>query len=149
MTDGMVIIDASVAIKAILPDSLQGYCQALVQTFAEVQPVAPALWLYETTSAISKAVHFEQLTDKEGRQALDQVDALGIRLFVPDLEQNRIAFDWTLRLKRASAYDSFYLALAQALECDFWTADHGLFNALKNEHLNWLHWIEELTTLNN
>jgi predicted nucleic acid-binding protein len=149
MTDGMVIIDANVAIKAILPNTLQGHCRALVQTFAEVQPVAPALWVYETTSAISKAVHFEQLTGKEGRQALEQVDALGIRLFVPDIEQNRIAYEWTLRLKRASAYDSFYLALAQALECDFWTADKRLFNALKDERPDWLHWIEELTPLNN
>src|SRR3990172_3308306 len=135
MTNGMVIIDASVALKAILPNQLQGYCRALVQTFAEVQPVATALWVYETTSAISKAVHFEQLTDKEGRQALEQVDALGIRLFVPDIDQNQIAFDWTLRLKRASAYDSFYLALAQALECDFWTSDKRLFNALTDARL--------------
>jgi len=149
MTDGMVIIDASIAIKAILPNPLQGHCRALVQTFVEVQPVAPALWVYETTSAISKAVHFEQITENEGHQALEQVDALGVRLFVPDSEQNRIAFDWTLRLKRASAYDSFYLALAQVLECEFWTADNRLFNALRDARLDWLHWIEELMPLNN
>jgi len=149
MTDGMVIIDASVAIKAILPNPLQGYCLALVQTFAEVQPVSPALWAYETTSAISKAIHFEQLTENEGRQALEKIEALGIRLFVPDIEQNRNAFDWTLRLKRASAYDSFYLALAQALKCDFWTADKRLYNALADAQFEWLHWIEELTPSSN
>lgn len=147
MTNKMVIIDASIAIKAILPNPLQGYCRALVQKFADVQPVAPTLWVYETTSAISKAVHFEQLTENEGRQALEQVDALGVRLFVPDLEQNRIAFGWTLRLKRASTYDSFYLALAEALECDLWTADKRLFNALTDVRLDWLHWIEELAPL--
>jgi len=74
MTEGIVIIDASVAIKAILLNPLQGHCMALVQTFIDVQPFAPALWIYETTSAISKAVHFEQLTESEGRQALEQVD---------------------------------------------------------------------------
>jgi predicted nucleic acid-binding protein len=148
MTEGLVIIDASVAIKAILPNPFQGHCLALIQTFGEVQPIAPALWVYETTSAISKAVHFKQITENEGRQALEQVDALGTQLLVPDLEQNRISFDWTVRLKRASAYDSFYLALAQALECDFWTADQRLFNALHDMQLNWLHWIEELTPLN-
>jgi predicted nucleic acid-binding protein len=50
-----------------------------------------------------------------------------------------------LRLKRASAYDSYYLVLAQALECDFWTADKRLFNALQETRLGWVHWIEELT----
>jgi predicted nucleic acid-binding protein len=147
MTSKIAVIDASIAIKAILPNPLQGHCRALVQTFADVQPVAPALWVYETTSAISKAVHFEQLTENEGRRALEQVDALGVQLFVSDLEQNRIAFGWTLELRRGSAYDSFYLVLAQALDCDFWTADKKLFNALTDSQLNWLHWIEELTPL--
>lgn len=147
MTSKIAVIDASIAIKAILPNPLQGHCRALVQTFADVQPVAPALWVYETTSAISKAVHFEQLTEKEGRRALEQVDALGVQLFVSDLEQNRIAFGWTLELRRGSAYDSFYLVLAQALDCDFWTADKKLFNALTDTQLNWLHWIEEFTPL--
>jgi predicted nucleic acid-binding protein len=71
-----------------------------------------------------------------------------VRLFIPDIDQNRRAFEWTLRLKRASAYDSFYLALAHELECNFWTADKRLFNALKEARLDWLHWIEELTPLN-
>jgi predicted nucleic acid-binding protein len=136
-----------VAIKAVLPKPPQRYCRALVQTFADVQPVAPALWVYETTSAISKAVHFEQLTENEGRRALEQVDALGVQLFVSDLEQNRIAFGWTLELRRGSAYDSIYLVLVQAIDCDFWTADKKLFNALTNTQLHWLHWIEELTPL--
>jgi predicted nucleic acid-binding protein len=145
MNDSLVVIDASVAVKAVLPDALQGHCLAFVQRFAEVQPVAPALWAHETTSAIAKTVHFGEITEKEGHQALEKLDALGVRLFVADIEQNYAAFDWTLRLKRASAYDSYYLVLAQALECDFWTADKRLFNALQETRLGWVHWIEELT----
>ena len=141
----LIVIDASVAVKAILPNPLQAHCLALVQTFAEMQPAAPALWAYETTSAIAKAVHFSEITEHEARQALDKLDALEVRLFVADAVQNRAAFDWTLRLKRASAYDSYYLALAQALECEFWTADKRLFNALTDARLNWLHSIEEMS----
>jgi len=143
----MLVIDASAAVKAILPNPMQGHCQALVKTFAENQPAAPALWAYETTSAITKTVHFGQITVAESRQALDQLNTLGVRLFTPDAEQNHFAFDWTLRLKRASVYDSYYLALAQGLECEFWTADGRLFNALKDDHLHWLHWIEEISPL--
>jgi hypothetical protein len=43
---------------------------------------------------------------------------------------DRTAFDWTIRLKRTSAYISYYLVLAKVLECDFWTADKRLFNVL-------------------
>jgi len=148
MSTGVVVLDASVAVKAILPNPMQGYCRALVQTFSEVQPVAPALWACETTSALAKAVHFGQLTLEEGHKALEQLNLLGVRLFVPDTDQNRGTFDWTLRLNRATAYDSYYLILAQSLACDFWTADNRLFNALKDARLGWLHWIEELKPLN-
>jgi predicted nucleic acid-binding protein len=140
----LLVLDASVAIKAILPNPLQEHCQALVKTFAEVQPVSPALWAHETTSAISRTVHFGQITEVEGRQALEQLAALGVQLFTPDLEQNQAAFDWTIRLKRAAAYDSYYLALAQSLDCDFWTADSRLFNALRDQKFKWLHWVEEI-----
>ena len=145
MTGSLIVIDASVAVKAVLPNPMQAQCLVLVQTFAEVQPAAPALWAHETTSAIAKAVHFGEITESEARQALEKLDALSVHLFVADADQNRAAFDWALRLKRASAYDCYYFVLAQALECDFWTADKRLFNALKDTHLGWLHWIEELT----
>lgn len=140
----VVILDASVAIKAILPNPLLLHCQALTQTFTRVQPVAPALWGYETTSAIAKAVHFGQLTADEGRRALETLTLLDVRLIIPDTGQNQAAFEWTLRLKRAAAYDSYYLTLAETLNCDFWTADSRLFNALKQENLPWLRWIEDM-----
>ena len=145
MRSSLVVIDASVAVKAVLPNPLQAACLALIRTFDEVQPVAPALWAYETTSAIGKAVYFGEITEKEGRQALEKLDGLGVRLFVADADQNRAAFGWTLRLRRASAYDSYYLVLAEALESEFWTADQRLFHALKDIGVDWLHWIEEQT----
>jgi predicted nucleic acid-binding protein len=144
MTSDLVVIDASTAVKAVLPNPLQKYCLALVQTFADVQPAAPALWTYETTSAIAKAVHFDAITEKEALQALEKLDGMGVHLYVADVEQNRAAFEWTLRLKRASAYDSYYLVLTQMLECNFWTADKRLFHALEQAHMDWVHWIEEL-----
>jgi predicted nucleic acid-binding protein len=79
---------------------------------------------------------------------LEQLATLGVQLVTPDLEHNQAAFDWTIRLKRAAAYDSYYLALAQSLDCPLWTADSRLFNALKDERLEWLHWIEEIPSLN-
>lgn len=144
MTGSLVVIDASVAVKAILPNPLQMHCLALVQTFVDLQPAAPAVWAYETTSAITKAVHFGEITEKEAQQTLEKLETLGVHLFVADAEQNRAAFDYTMQLKRASAYDSYYLVLARILECDFWTADRRLYNALQDARLGWVHWVEEI-----
>lgn len=52
-----------------------------------------------------------------------------------DGEQTRLAFDWTIRLKRAPAYDSYYLALAEIMGCDLWTADRRLCKAV---NLSWI-----------
>ena len=52
-------------------------------------------------------------------------------LLPPDPYLVRAAFDWTMRLERAAAYDSFYLALAETLGCPLWTADRHLHNAVE------------------
>lgn len=143
----LLVLDASVAIKAILPNPLQGHCRSLVSTFAETQPVAPALWAYETTSALTKAVHFGQINVGEAHMLLEQIALLGVELFAASLELNQAAFNWTRQLKHTAAYDGYYLALAQNLDCPFWTANSRLFNALKDQQHKWLHWIEEIAPL--
>ena len=49
-----VFIDASIVVKAILPNEKQAKCKALIARFNDLQPVAPALWIYEITSAFTK-----------------------------------------------------------------------------------------------
>ena len=135
------MIDASLAIKAVLPNPLQAQCQALLVHLSSDQLNAPGLWIYETTSALTKAVFFGDITAEEGRTALNQVNALGVQIAPMDSGQSFQAFEWTLRLKRAAAYDSFYLALAESLSCDLWTADRRLKNAVS---LPWVRWVEEI-----
>jgi len=144
MSREAVVIDASLAIKAILPNPLQSQCLALIERFAQLQPVAPVLWTYETASALAKGLHFGELTESEAKKALEQLHALNVRQITPDASQTLAALDWTRRLKRASVYDSYYLALAEALGCNFWTADSRLYNALKDAGLDWLHTVNEM-----
>lgn len=76
-------------------------------------------------------IHFGGLTLTEGRRILAFVYKLGIQLIPPDDVQTQSAFDWTIRLQRAAAYDSFYLALAETLDCELWTADRRLHHAVE------------------
>lgn len=91
---------------------------------------APDLWRYELTSIITKAVHFQQLSETLARETLQLANHLNVQLFQPDNELVLEALDWTRRLKRAAAYNSFYLALARRLDCELWTTDRRLVNAV-------------------
>ena len=135
MNGSFLVLDASAAVKAVLPNPLQTYCLALVQTFAEIQPSAPALWAHETTSAIAKAFRFGEITESEARQSLEKLDALGVRLFVADADQNRSVLDWTLRLQRASANAVITLSSLR-----FWNATSGLPTSACSMHSRTLTW---------
>jgi len=99
-----------------------------------------AVRLYEITFALCKVVHFGQITRDEGQQILILAQKLGVQLFPPDDAQTIAAFDWTIRLQRAAAYDSFYLALAKTLRSELWTADKRLVNAAG---VSWIHLIHD------
>ncbi len=94
-----------------------------------VKLCAPVLWRYELTSVFTKALHFGQLSELSAGRALELSGELAVTLFPPDDELVRQAYAWTLRLRRAAAYDSFYLALAQRLGCDLWTINQRLVRA--------------------
>jgi predicted nucleic acid-binding protein len=140
----LAVINASLVLKTILPNPDMSRCQSLLAQLQGVQLVVPALWVYEVTSTLAKAVHFKQLTVEESQAALHQILELDVQIVPPDEAQSALALDWTLRLKRASAYDSFYLAIADALEAPFWTADQRLVNVMRGQEVDWLHWIGEL-----
>ena len=134
-----LVVDASLTVRLLLPAPEQSGLQGLVSSWLRegYTLCAPALWLYQTTSALSKVVRWGELTPEEGGRALELAQTLAVQLVAPDSEQARRAYDWTLRLNRAAAYDSFYLALAESLQCDLWTMDERLHNGV---NLPWVRW---------
>ena len=142
MIGSSAVIDASFTFKTVVPNPLQERHRSVIRTLMGdgSQLVAPTLWTYETTSALTKAVYFEQLTLGDAQQALRDAAALGVRLVPPDDSRTLRALDWTVRLRRVAAYDSFYLALAEATECDLWTGDRRLRNAV---NLPWIRMVDD------
>lgn len=143
MIGSLAVIDANVALKLLFPDPMQSQCRALF-TFLNSRQfdiVAPTLWAYETVSGVCKAIHFGLLTRDEGQQILSKLADLNVRLILPSREQQTRAFEWTLHLNRAAAYDSFYLALAESLGCELWTADSRLCQVAS---VPWVRYIDHL-----
>jgi predicted nucleic acid-binding protein len=125
------VVDASLTFRLVVPNADQPAVRSRVDEWIQNGGAlaAPSLWLYEMTSALLKAVHLGDLDDAEGRRGLRLVHAFPVDLILPDARLSEAAYSWGRRLRRANAYDAYYLALAQALGCALWTADRRLANA--------------------
>lgn len=131
--NGSLVVDASFLLKSVLPGPRREHIKTLLAEWKAQNAViyAPALWQYEVTSALSKGVHFGEFSQAQAEELLALVMELDVMSIAPDALQMRRAFEWTLRLRRAAAYDSFYLGLAETVGGDLWTADERLYNAVK------------------
>ena len=104
---------------------------------------APQLWSYEVTSILHKHTFDKTLTVAEVEAALDVIFDLRVTLVEEHKSLCLAAFRCANRLKQRAAYDGFYVALAESLNADFWTADQGLCNNARDLGVNWVHFIAE------
>ena len=142
-----IVIDANVAVWAILPvlatPGLQLMAQFGIWRQARIQAVAPMFWMAECVSAIRAAVYSRTITPVRGRTAITDLFALQVELVPMDEPLCLAAFDWAARIGQAKAYDAFYLALADHLGAEFWTADRRLANAARQAGMTTAHWVGE------
>jgi predicted nucleic acid-binding protein len=89
-------------------------------------------------------IEFGQITAEEAQETLHQAMTLGVQVILPDESQAHLAFNQALELKWASAYDSFYLVIADALDAEFRTADQRLISSFHGEKPSWLHSADEI-----
>ena len=136
-----VCVDASLIIPTLVPHPLSNQAEQLLTRFRRERTTltAPTLLAFEVISTLRGFVHLKTISPERGEQALTQFVQLPIRL-----SSRRGIFPLAFRLahefNRPRAYDTAYLALAQLLSCEFWTADERLYNAVKGK-LAWVKWI--------
>lgn len=141
----LVVVDANVAVHAVLETDFSPLAERAWVAWKEedADTCAPRLWLYEVTSAIHRIYMLRQIREEQALAALDIAFGLGVQL-VPDDGLAHQAFQWATRLRRLATYDCFYLALAEHLAAEFWTADGPLANASQQAGLRWVRWVGEL-----
>ena len=140
-----LVIDANVAVKSIVSetDSLRVFWEKVDQE--NITPCAPRLWLSETTSAIRSLVFQKAVSSDDAEDILRTIHGLRVEIMDEDEELSLRALELAGKLGQSKAYDAFYLALAEKLVVDFWTADERLFNRCRKDlKLSWVYWIEEL-----
>jgi len=95
--------------------------------------------MYEVISTVRKHVYRGLLPAAEEAEAIATLRGLPVQLFSPD-ELHQRAWELARHFNRPTAYDAHYLALAEVLGCEFWTADERLFNTVRHE-LSWVRWL--------
>jgi predicted nucleic acid-binding protein len=99
------------------------------------------LFVFECVSALRRMVVRKDLDGEPARSAMGLLGTMPVSLRAP---QGLVERAWAIatELDRPTAYDSFYLGLAEVLGIECWTADRRLFNAA-HEKKPWLHHLGE------
>jgi predicted nucleic acid-binding protein len=135
-----VCVDASIVIKLVLDERDSAQAQELWTSWLSrsIQPVGPVFLAIEGTSAIRTRAHRKLLTLSEADKAIELLANLRLSYVWNDRLTVR-AFELATQLNQPTIYDTLYLAVAEAHDCDFWTADEAFFKTtsahLTNVHL--------------
>ena len=141
MSGKRVVIDASVALKWRLRDEeATSQADALLDDFlaGKLELLTPTLFDYEIANALRVAVTRQRLNEQDAAAALvDFAQYAIIRCDFSGLSSR--TFQLSGQHQR-SAYDSAYMALAQAQGVWSFTEDKRLFNAVGHS-LAWVRWL--------
>ncbi len=126
-----VICDSSIVIATVLVEVHSLKAAALMETFVQqnIRLAAPHLFRYEIVAAVRKHVFRGTITVEEAAIIRDNLLPIPVDLHFDDALLKR-AYELATQFNRPTAYDAQYLAVAERLDCPFWTADEKLFNAV-------------------
>jgi predicted nucleic acid-binding protein len=141
MTNSQVCVDASLIVWSLVPYPLSSAAEALLDNWqkTDTQLIAPALLGFEITSTLRRLVYMREISLVVGEEAFARFLRIQIQL---ESHPGIFPHAWRIanELNLARAYDASYLAVAQANQCDFWTADQKLYNAV-HAKLPWVRWL--------
>lgn len=141
-----VVIDANILIAFGLADEpLHTQANQILSAWktAGERLTAPRLFRSEITAVVRKVVYQGRMTPEQGRTMLAQLLIYPVE-FHEDDALLKEAYELAVRFNRPRAYDSQYMALADHLQCDFWTADERLVNSVQAQFSR-IHWLGSWT----
>lgn len=144
MPTSAVCVDASILIKLAAPEPDRPLALALWQRWldADRQLVAPYLLSFEVTSVIWQKARRHVVSAEEARTMVEKLLELRVRLLDPP-NLSLHAFDLAARFRLPTSYDAHYLALAEMLDGEYWTADERLYNSVRADFA-YIHWLGEI-----
>ena len=108
--------------------------------------MAPYLMPVEVSNALHRRVVRKEVSVEAAVRLLEGLLASGIELREPPRIHSR-ALELADQLQQGAAYDAHYLALAETLDCELWTADERFYRAA-NAFLTRVKWLGEFKSIN-
>ena len=127
------VIDANFGVALVYPLPYSSVCRRQMENWLRQgeRIAAPTLWDYEVASALRKQWAQNLLSKELALAGLEQVSRLPVLRLPPERSLILSALLWAERLGQIVAYDAQYLALAEHMQAQFWTADRKLHNRCK------------------
>ena len=146
MTD-IVVVDANIAVKWLVREHDSGTAEALASEWRRnsVRVVAPYVLLAETANTLHQRVKKDLLIVDAAAGLLEALTSTGIE-FRHSMALYQRALAIADQLGQGAVYDSVYLALAESLDCDLWTADARFQRAARGQYAN-VHLLSEFEPL--
>ena len=121
---GSVVVDASLAVKWLVEEDDSDKAHAALQSWVaqDITRIAPHLMPFEVANALHRRVLRGELNVGDSIRMIARLLASRLELHQPPGLHVR-ALQLASQLKQNAAYDAHYLALAESVGCELWTAD--------------------------
>ena len=140
---GSVVVDASLVVKWLVEEDDSDKAHAALQSWVarDVTRIAPHLMPFEVANALHRRVLRGELNAGDGIRMMARLLASRLELHQPpDLHVR--ALQLASQLKQSAAYDAHYLALAESVGCELWTADERFYRVASPSIAN-VRWLGE------
>ena len=141
-----IVIDANITVALFVNLPYSAQVERLFRLWRReaAELFAPALWPAEVISALRKVVTAGQMGSDDARLALASLKRFPIQVIIPDAALMDSSLIWAERLDQTVAYDAQYIALAESLAAEFWTADQRLLRSIQRLNVNWTQWVGDV-----
>jgi len=141
MPTSYAVLDSGILLATVQTEAYTQHAKTLLKRLSEqdIQFAAPNLLRYELVAVTRKWVYRELATPEDAETALDTLLSYPVELYFDEALLKR-GYELATEHNRPTAYDAQYLAVAERLSCEFWSADERLFNAVKDRFtsIRWL-----------
>ena len=141
MNNSWICVDANLVLRLVADPADEPIQHLWVHWDSEGRRLAaPTLLYYEVANALYRYQHLGYLSASAVQLSFRAALALPLELHgEPDLHWRALSLADEFSLP--AAYDAHYLALAELLEGEFWTADGRLARTVQSS-LPWVHLVE-------